>query len=137
MTIPTLEDELSLLLKNARDAGAKINSLSLTVEFRDSEDKAVRVRHEMSNTVLFAPSWPIRQILVAAWAEALNMHVPDFTTYYGATVRVIAAGEEYLVQSKNGSVWKTHKAIPQANTFAATDARSAAQALARATLGGN
>ena len=56
---------------------------------------------------------------------------------YGSGVRLLLNTEEYVVQKKTGSVWKTHKAFPQSRDFAATEAREHAQALARGFLGGH
>jgi hypothetical protein len=132
----TLEAELLQLLQEASQNGVKLESVAFTCGLRTrSSDFSAKL--QIANPTELSSSSVIRAMLRELVAAALHQAGPRFTDYYGQEVRVIGVGEEYLIQHKVGCVWQKVKAIPQANKFAATDARAAAQALARAKLGGH
>lgn len=129
----TLEEEIFRMFQDALKNGANLRCLRLGCEVegwnRDIAQAKVELLELRPDTV--------RLSVLKIIDDCLRRLTPTPLDYYGDSVRVSITAEEYTVQQKIGSAWKTRKAFPQSRDFAATEAREYAQALARANLGGH
>lgn len=135
---PTLEHEILEVLRKLSSEGVILSELEIQVRAVRLDGQSAGVSVAFSSAALERlPEYGFKQDLIQLFRKLPAFLTTTVVEYYGPYVRISIDSKAYYVQAKNGTRWVTKKTFGQQSDFACTNARLAAQALARTHIGGH